>query len=240
MNRPSPAAAIAILKSHSLTDLVRDEIEAMVLDGRFKPTERINELALATRLNVSRGPVREACRSLAAMGLLEAVPNRGFFVRRLDAAEVAEVAEARAYVFASIAAEVARRASAAVDELRALLMAMDTAAEHGRVREYYPVNLQFHARLGELCGNRRLALIYQGLARELHVQRYRALSGPNILPLSNAEHRAIVDAIEAGDPDRAFRAALTHVRNGFARMRPETAAALPVSSRDDPHEVLTT
>lgn len=238
MNRPSPAATIALIKSHSLADLVRDEIEGMVLDGRFKPTERINELALAARLNVSRGPIREACRSLAAMGLLESVPNRGFFVRRLDAAEVAEVAEARAYVFASIAAEVARRASSEVDELHALLAEMDAAAEQGRVRDYYPVNLRFHARLGELCGNRRLAGIYQGLARELHVQRYRALSGPNILPLSNDEHRAIVDAIEMADPDAAFAAALAHVRNGFARMRTYPPAQTPYP--EDEHEVSST
>ncbi|WP_175577777.1 FCD domain-containing protein [Mongoliimonas terrestris] len=219
-SHPSPTSTIAILQTRSLADAVRDEIEAMVLDGRFKPTERINELALATQLGVSRGPVREACSALAALGLLESIPNRGFFVRRLDDAELAEVAEARAYVFASIVSAVALRSdAAAVADLRALLLAMDEAAERGNVRDYYPINLRFHTRLGELCRNRRLAGLYQGLARELHVQRYRALSNRNSLALSNAEHTAIVDAIAAGDDKRAFDAGLAHVLNGFARMR---------------------
>jgi DNA-binding GntR family transcriptional regulator len=217
---PTPASTIAILQSRSLADAVRDEIEAMVLDGRFKPTERINELALAARLGVSRGPIREACSALSALGLLESVPNRGFFVRRLDEDELTEVAEARACVFASIIAAVAVRAGENdMARLRDLVDEMDDAAALGKVRDYYPVNLRFHALLGVMCRNRRLAAIYQGLARELHVQRYRALSDGDNLSVSNAEHRAIVTAISAGDPDVAFRAGRDHVLNGFARMK---------------------
>lgn len=225
MTLTSPLSAIEFLQSRSLADVIRDEVEAMILDGRFKPSERINELALAGQLRVSRGPIREALSALAATGLLENIPNRGFFVRCLDDAELSAVAEARAYVFASIAALAAGRASEAdVGRLRAIIAALEAAAEAGDVRAYYPINLELHATLGDLANNRRLAAVYQGLARELHVQRYRALSAKNMLKVSNAEHREIVEAVAAGDADRAFKAGQAHVLNGFARMnRPATA-----------------
>jgi len=225
MTLTSPLSAIEFLQSRSLADVIRDEIEAMILDGRFKPGGRVNELALAGRLRVSRGPVREALTALAAAGLLESIPNRGFFVRCLDETELFEVVEARAYVFAALADAAARRVGdAEVAALEALIGELEAAVSLGRVRDYYPINLRFHATLGEMAGNRRLAALYQSLARELHVQRYRALSAENMLAVSNAEHRAIVEAIAARDPAGAFAAAQAHVLNGFARMRRPAAA----------------
>src|SRR5690606_24220479 len=86
------------------------------------------------------------------------------------------------------------------------------------VSAYYPLNVAFHSALCEMCGNRRLAGTYQGFARELHVQRFRGLSAPASLHLSNREHGQIVDAVAAGDPQAAFDAARGHVMNGYARI----------------------
>lgn len=216
----SGMAAIEFLKARSLGDVVRHEIEAMIINGQFMPNERINELNLAQKLGVSRAPVREACRALAAIGLLQYIPNRGLFVRLMDEVELREVAEARAYAFASISYVLAERVTdTELGELSRLIAEMKEIARLGDVSAYYPVNLRFHDSLCEMCGNRRLAATYQGFARELHVQRFRALSAGDNLGISNREHADIVAALNARDPLRAFIAGRAHVMNGYRRFQ---------------------
>ena len=82
---------IAALREHSLTAVVQHEIERMILSGELGPGERLNEKAVADALKVSRGPVREACRALAKMGLLELVPNRGVLVRQVSRREAEDL-----------------------------------------------------------------------------------------------------------------------------------------------------
>jgi DNA-binding GntR family transcriptional regulator len=101
--------------------------------------------------------------------------------------------------------------------LRALLAHMDEIVEVGNVHTYYPVNLEFHRQIGLMAGNNRLSTIYQSFVRELHIQRYRALASPDVLPISNTEHREIVDALEARDPARALIAGRLHILNGIER-----------------------
>ncbi|RDD72069.1 GntR family transcriptional regulator [Paracoccus versutus] len=212
-------SGIRFLKGNSLSELVRHEIEAMIVAGHFAPNERINEMSLAAQCGVSRAPVREACRALAAVGLLEYIPNRGLFVRQMDEAELREVDIARGFAFGAVAWSLAENATPAqLHELRGHILGMDEAVAADDVSAYYPLNVAFHTALCEMCGNRRLANTYQGFARELHVQRFRGLSAPASLHLSNREHGQIVEAIAAGDPQAAFDAARGHVMNGYARI----------------------
>ncbi|HEY4192090.1 MAG TPA: FCD domain-containing protein [Mesorhizobium sp.] len=220
----SGVSPIDFLRTRSLANVVQHEIERMIVEGEFTPNERINENALAQQLKVSRGPIREACSALAAVGLIQVIPNRGFFVRELSEEEARDVAEARAYVFACMTMSVAERITdKEVTRLRALVDRMDNLAKTGEVSQYYPVNLEFHAELARMCGNSRLAQIYLGLAKELHIQRYRALASGDVLDISNHEHRAIVDAVAARDPQRAFAAGRAHIVNGSTRTRRATA-----------------
>lgn len=216
---PPAFSPIDFLRTRSLANVVQTEIERMIVDGEFTPNERINENGLAQRFGVSRGPIREACSALAALGLIQIIPNRGFFVRELSEAEAHEVSEARAGVFACMAMLLAERITdSEVARLRALVDRMDEiSAGGGEVSDYYAVNLEFHSELARMCGNGRLAQIYLGLARELHIQRYRALSSDDVLPVSNAEHRAILDALAARDPAAAFAAGRRHILNGMSR-----------------------
>ncbi|HEY4192096.1 MAG TPA: GntR family transcriptional regulator, partial [Mesorhizobium sp.] len=86
---------LEFLQKHSLTSVLQRELETLILSGEFSPGERLNENALAARFSVSRGPVREVCRALAEKGLLELIPNRGVFMRRIDEAEAAELYDLR-------------------------------------------------------------------------------------------------------------------------------------------------
>ncbi|MCL6707163.1 FCD domain-containing protein [Pseudomonas sp. R2.Fl] len=213
-------SAIDILRTRSLANVVQAEIERMIIDGELKPNERVNENGLSQRLGVSRGPIREACSALAAMGLIEIIPNRGFFIRQLSSDEARDLSEARACVFGSMAMMLAEKITPEqLAVLRGLIERMEEIADREEVRTYYPVNLEFHKQIAEMAGNSRLEAIYQSFVRELHIQRYRALSSHDVLHTSNREHRAIVDALEARDPVRSLVAARTHILNGIVRAR---------------------
>lgn len=208
-----------ILRFQSMTSVLKHEIEQLVLSGHFAGGERLNENALALRFMVSRGPVREACRALAESGLLELIPNRGVFVRNVSEEQASDAYEVRAALFglaARLAAERATEAElAALDEM---LNVMDGLAERESLDDYYPVNLRFHHVILAACGNRRLVTDYAALIKELHLFRARGLLRGGGLHLSNLEHRKIVDALRARDPERAFKAAFDHVENGKRRM----------------------
>jgi DNA-binding GntR family transcriptional regulator len=208
-----------ILRYQSMTSVLKHEIEQLVLSGHFASGERLNENALAVRFQVSRGPVREACRALAESGLLELIPNRGVFVRNVSEEEASDAYDVRAALFALAARLAAQRITpedlASLDEM---LDAMDGYAEEESLDEYYSINLKFHQMILRASGNRRLLSDYASLIKELHLFRARGLLHGGGLHKSNFEHRNIVAAIRAGDPENAFRTAFEHVQNGKERM----------------------
>ena len=213
------SADLEILKSQSLTSVLRHEIEKLVLSGIYKGGQRLNEKALAARFDVSRGPVREACRALAEMGLLELVPNRGVLVRQISQREAEEVYDVRASLFGLAGRLLAQRITdgqlAMLDDL---LEQMEAAVEARSLDTYYPLNLKFHQAILELAGNRRLLQEYAGLIKELHLFRARGLLHGGGLTVSNAEHREIVEALRKRDPAAAFDAAFQHVEKAKKRM----------------------
>jgi DNA-binding GntR family transcriptional regulator len=211
------ATELEILKSQSLTTLLKAEIERMILDGSFAAGERINENALATRFGVSRGPVREACRALVELGFVELIPNRGVFIRKIERREAEELYDVRAGLTGLAARLLAKVATdSQLDVLELLLDRMDASALS--LDDYYPLNLEFHDRLVEFTGNDRLVAAYRQLVKELHLFRARGLLQGGGLAVSNAEHRDIIAAVRARDPVRAFEAAYHHVECGKTRM----------------------
>ena len=90
------AAVAETSKPESLARPVREQLEGMILRGELRAGERLNENALATKLNVSRGPVREAARLLSEAGLVTVIHNRGVFVREIKLEEVLHVYDVRA------------------------------------------------------------------------------------------------------------------------------------------------
>lgn len=211
------ATELEILKSQSLTTLLKAEIERMILDGSFGAGERINENALAARFGVSRGPVREACRALAELGFVELIPNRGVFIRRIDRREAEQLYDVRAGLTGLAARLLAKTVTnEQLAKLDALLDRMDAAGLS--LDDYYPLNLQFHDGMVEFTGNERLIAAYRQLVKELHLFRARGLVQGGGLAVSNAEHRDMVEAIRARDAVHAFEIAYSHVENGKARM----------------------
>src|ERR1700738_572752 len=203
-------------RAETLSSLVAEELERMIIRGELQAGDRINESALAEMLSISRGPIREACRSLEKSNLVRVVMNRGVFVREMSVDQAAEIYDVRAHLF-GLAGRLAagRIRSQDVAELLAMVAEMQEAKY---IDSYYPLNVAFHARLVELSGNRRVAELYYALGKELHLFRRRGLVGGHSMILSNREHLHIVDALSDHDCDLSERAMTDHVLAGKARM----------------------
>jgi DNA-binding GntR family transcriptional regulator len=216
-----------ILRFQSITSVLRTEIEHLVLSGSFRSGDRLNENALAARFNVSRGPIREACRALAETGLLELIPNRGVFVRTVTRDEAGQLYDLRAGLFGLAARLASMRVSdddfAALDDL---LERMEVAAGQS-IDRYYPLNLQFHQKILALSGNDRLIDECKGLIKELHLFRARGLLQGGGL--------AVVDALRTRNEVASFEAAYRHVQNAKARMLAVDEAEGFAALQDDGH-----
>lgn len=206
-------------RSTGLSNAVVAKLKQLIYTGEFEPGERLNEAALALRMGTSRGPIREAIKELAGLGLVTAIPNRGVFVRQLSLREMSEVYELRALVFGHAAEHACEHFSE--DHRRQfeqLLGAMDEACEIGDGTQYYEVNLQFHALILAVANNRRAQQAYDDYVKELHLVRRRYFNVLGNMRRSNVEHRAIYEAIATSDPARARAAAEQHVLSGRTRL----------------------
>jgi len=214
-----PAGPVPGRRAAGLSNAMVAQLKQLIYDGEFRPGERLNEAALALRMGTSRGPIREAMKVLAGLGLVTAVPNRGVFVRQLSLREMSEVYELRALVFGHAAERACEHLSGEQKRrFEQLLGGMDAACEAGDGTRYYELNLQFHALVLEVANNRRAQQAYDDYVKELHLVRRRYFDVLGHMRRSNIEHRAIFDAIAAGDPTRARTAAEQHVLSGRTRL----------------------
>lgn len=220
-NRPlvDPPAALAPRPEQGLAHGISEQLQQFIYSGDIAPGERLNEAALALRMGTSRGPIREAIRVLTGIGLVQAVPNRGVFVREISVREMAEIYELRALLFGFAAQQACDNLGAAQHhEGLALLAGMDQALERGDGQAYYVQNLRFHALLLELSHNQRAQQAYEDHAKELHLFRRRYFNAASNMRRSNAEHRRIFEAIVAGNKDKANKLAQAHVLQGRQRL----------------------
>lgn len=202
-----------------LPPAIAEELKRLIYSGEIQPGERLNEAALALRMGTSRGPIREAIRMLAGLGLVTAVPNRGVFVRQLSVREMLEIYELRALIFGFAAA----RASEHLDaphraQFEQLLAQMDAACDAGDGTRYYELNLRFHALILQLSGNQRAHQAYDDYVKELHLFRRSYFDAPGNMRRSNAEHRAIFEAIARSASSQARNVAERHVLSGRERL----------------------
>ena len=191
---------------------LRHQLEQEIVTGVLGPGEHLDEQGLAARFGVSRTPIREALMQLAAAGMIELQPRRGAFVTSLSLKKVVERFEVMAALEGMCGALAARRITER--ERAELLKAHEAcmeAAPGGDADTYYYANERFHHVLYDACHNAFLA----EQARQLHdrLQPYRRLQlrARSRVMNSLAEHQAIVDAVLAGEGDRAERLLKDHI-----------------------------
>lgn len=191
----------------------------MILEGELNTGQRLNESDLALRFGVSRGPIREALRTLEESGLVQQQRNRGVFVREISVKEADDIYELREALDELVGRKLAKTITGAqMEQLRALLSEMDEATAKQDVNRYYRLNLRFHDLMVTYAGNPKLTETYARLVKVLLLFRRRGLQQGGGLPVSIQEHHAILDAIASGDPERAGREMREHVRASRRRM----------------------
>jgi len=235
--RPDHGTTIALVQSTSLPMLVQEALERMILAGELAAGAKLNEAAIAEKLGVSRGPVREAFRALEESGLVRLEKNRGVFVRQISIEEADEIYEVRALLDEWAGRTLARGATPEqVRALGALVERMSKAAAKDDVDLYYHLNLELHDTLVAYAGNNKLLETYRRLVKELSLFRREALAQGGTMPVSTREHRDIIDRIAAGDVEGAGRALRAHVNASRERMH-KSRAAVHMSSANGRHHL---
>jgi DNA-binding GntR family transcriptional regulator len=196
----------------SRSDRIAETLEEQILTGRFPPGTRLDEASLGEEHGVSRTPVREAFQRLALSGLVVQHPRRGVFVRETSPVELLEMFEVMAELEAFCGRLAARRSTEeAIAALRGASVACHRAMDAGDVDTYYRENGAFHQLIYDQSGNRYLAHEAHRLHRRLKPFRRMQLHFRGRLRQSMEEHEAIVDAIAAGDGERAEDLLRAHV-----------------------------
>jgi DNA-binding GntR family transcriptional regulator len=201
-------------RTASTVDQVVQQLKDAIRDGRLEPGRRLVQEELVEEFKVSRGPVREALRRLAADGIVELKFNSGASVRLFSRAEVLAIEEAREAVegmSARLAAQRFAKAGRRV-ELDRLCEAMDQAAAEGAKRTFLTLNESFHDLIFAISGNDVLRHFASQLHTPLLVHQFRAFEGNDWMPLANAEHMAIAEALRRGDADKAETEMRAHLR----------------------------
>ena len=209
---------IALLQSSSLTTVVQQEIERAILVGDYAPGSKLNEAALAEKMGVSRGPVREAFRMLDEAGLVRTEKNRGVFVRAIPIDEAPEIFDLRAAMDDGVGKRLAVCISdEQVKEIKAMVAEMDKAVKAQDARQYHVLNLKFHDRMVEMGGNRKLTDTYRRLIKELSLFRRQNLADVVLMRTFLSEHKQIVKAIASRDAQAAGQAMFDHVMQSKQR-----------------------
>ena len=206
-------------RKETFVGAVERELERMIAAGELAGGDRVNESALAMKLGISRGPVREACRAMENIGLLRSEFNRGFFVREISIKDALDIYDLRAQLSAMVGRLAAANATRAdLEAFDSLLARMDAAADAEDVAAYYPLNVEFHTRLIACADNHKLTQLWPTLESELHLFRTRSFILPGSLRASNHDHRAVVNALREGNAAEASRLLEEHILKGKARL----------------------
>jgi DNA-binding GntR family transcriptional regulator/TRAP-type C4-dicarboxylate transport system substrate-binding protein len=201
---PRRAAAGEPIASASLAQQVADRLRQEIHDGALRPGDRLDEQELADRLGVSRTPVREALRRLAAQGLVEERARRGCFVASLTVQDLQDIFPIMARLEGWVAHQVAARAdAAALAGLEALHERLERLASAEDTSRYWDTNYDFHVAMQAIAGNRWLQELLGGLRGKLSLARHRSLKLPGRIHASLAEHRALMRALRRRRPEEA-------------------------------------
>jgi DNA-binding GntR family transcriptional regulator len=239
MSATGPLRA-APLENRTLREQVADHLREEILSSRLAPGEELGEVALARSLGISRGPLREALGQLAAEGLVTIMPRRGAVVKRLTRQEFIDAYQVReALESLAIRLAVPRLSGADKAELHAMCEQMERAAAVGDTNGFFEINRQFHAALVHASGNSKLAEVHGQLVAQMGRLMKKSVELRGGTAQSAAEHRAILEAVDAGDPVRAARLLEEHIEVPQRVLRSFAADSIfqdgPDQLRDEEH-----
>jgi len=192
-------------------------LKARIIKGDLTEGGKLFEVKIAEQLGVSRTPIREALKGLAAEGLVKMTPNQGVVVTNVSIEDLQEVLQVRRVLeglATSMAAEKIHPEEIAKLEKIIKKMSMIISKPNPDVVAYSELNAQFHNRILIACGNKRLMKICNNLSSSDHRFRIRSLrNNPERLKYSLKEHREILEALKRRDSEQAGRLSQRHIEN---------------------------
>lgn len=212
---------IEMLSRPALAVELTDRLRALIMEGELKPGEKVPERMLTERYGVSRTPVREAVKVLAAEGLVVLVQNRGAVVSRLTIAELEEIFPVLA-ALEGIAGELAchQASDAEIAAIRRLNDAMHRAFDDGDRPAYFEINQRIHSAVLAAARNATLSNQHQLVARRAARARYQANLTRERWQKAVEEHDAIIDALETRDAKRLGALMKEHMEHKLASLKP--------------------
>jgi DNA-binding GntR family transcriptional regulator len=208
------SAEIISIPRAALHEQVAHRLRQMLVENRIAPGAKLNERELAELLQVSRTPLREAIKMLAAEGLVELLPNRGAIAVALSEADVLNTFE----VIAGLEAQSGELAAERItedefNEIQAMHFEMLAAYTRRDLSTYYNLNARIHNAINAAAKNPVLSAVYNQVNARLQALRFRTNQDEAKWKRALKEHEQMILALAARDPKAMREVLLTHLRN---------------------------
>jgi DNA-binding GntR family transcriptional regulator len=202
------------LAPRALYEEVAELLRQRIFRRELEPGSWIDEVKIAQEFGISRTPLREALKVLAAEGLITMKMRRGAYVTEVSEQDLDEVYHLLSLLESDAAAVAATRATdAQLAELKGLHQELEGAV-HDRDR-FFAINERFHMRLLEISGNRWRNQMVADLRKVMKLNRHNSLLKSGRVEESLAEHRRVMKALEKRDAAGAMQRMQEHFRNGL-------------------------
>ena len=205
-----------ILASRPLYEEVADQLRVRIFAHELAPGTWIDEQTLAKEFGISRTPLREAIKVLAAEGLITMKLRRGAYVTEVNRGDLEQIFTILSLLEGQAAKEAATKAQEKdLNELDDMHLRLEKAAADRNLEQFFEVNVRFHERVISIANNPWLTDVIADLRKVLKLQRKDALSRTGRLQSSLSEHREILKALLKRDPIAAEQAMRTHLARGL-------------------------
>ena len=205
---------IAQPNSLNLHEATFQKLRSLLVEGLIPPGSKLNERELAESLHVSRTPIREAIKRLAADGLVELIANRGAIAIELSHADVINTFDVIAQLEGYSGELAAQRISiTALSELEALQYEMMASYARRDLSSYYQLNLRIHQLISQAANNSVLTQLFSQANARIEALRFRSNQNGVKWERAVEEHQEMIDALKARDSERMRKVMILHVMN---------------------------
>jgi DNA-binding GntR family transcriptional regulator len=205
-----------ILASRPLYEEVADQLRSRIFAHELTPGTWIDEQSLAKEFGISRTPLREAIKVLAAEGLITMKLRRGAYVTEVNRGDLEQIFTILSLLEGEAAKEAAVKANERdLNELDDMHLRLEKAAADRNLEQFFEINVRFHERIIAIANNPWMSGVIADLRKVLKLQRKDSLSRTGRMQSSLAEHREILKALLKRDPRTAEQAMRTHLARGL-------------------------
>jgi len=205
-----------ILASRPLYEEVADQLRVRIFAHDLAPGAWIDEQSLAKEFGISRTPLREAIKVLAAEGLITMKLRRGAYVTEVNRGDLEQIFTILSLLEGEAAKEAASKAKEKdLNDLDDMHLRLEKAAADRNLDQFFEINVRFHERIIAIANNPWMTSVIADLRKVLKLQRKDSLSRSGRLQSSLSEHREILKALLKRDPIAAGQAMRTHLARGL-------------------------